>query len=167
MMKQTMHTRGFTLVETLVAISVLLLALAGPLSIAADALSGAYYARDQITAFYLAQEGVEYVRAVRDENYLAGRAWLTGLDTCVSGTCVVDFPNFTHASCTGSCPPILINSSGLFNQANGTPSLYTRGVSLQPVDADDHEMRIVVTVSWRSGVINRSFEIREYIFDWL
>lgn len=62
--------KGFTLIETLVAISILLLSIIGPMEIAARGLFSAYYARDEITAYYLAQEGVEYVRNLRDTKYL-------------------------------------------------------------------------------------------------
>jgi len=44
--------KGFTLVETLVAITVLMLSIAAPLTIAATALFSAYYARDEITASF-------------------------------------------------------------------------------------------------------------------
>lgn len=64
--KHIQQKTGFTLIETLVAISILLIALTGPLTIAAKGLNTAYYARDQITAFYLAQEGIEYLRNIRD-----------------------------------------------------------------------------------------------------
>lgn len=79
----TLPARGFTLIETLVAISILVLALTGPLTIISQALRSAYYSRDQIVAFYLAQEAVEYIRNVRDENSLKTGAlvdsWLNGI----------------------------------------------------------------------------------------
>ena len=62
---------GFTLIETLVAIAVLTLAVAGPLFTAERTIVAAQTAADQLTASYLAQEGVEYVRAMRDSAYLA------------------------------------------------------------------------------------------------
>src|SRR3989344_1482076 len=61
---------GFTLIETLVAISLLSVAIVAPMTLASQSLSGAYYARDEITAFNLAQEGLEAVRAMRDGQIL-------------------------------------------------------------------------------------------------
>ncbi|MEI6042004.1 MAG: hypothetical protein WCQ00_00330 [bacterium] len=57
---------GLTMVETLVAISILTIAVIGPLGIIAQALHSSYYTRDQMTAYYLAQEAIEYVRNLRD-----------------------------------------------------------------------------------------------------
>ena len=70
---RTVHprTRGFTLVETLAAITLIMIAIVPPMGLTVQSLSVAYYARDQITASNLAQEGIEAVRAVRDGNILA------------------------------------------------------------------------------------------------
>jgi prepilin-type N-terminal cleavage/methylation domain-containing protein len=111
--------RGFTLVETLMAVLLLSLAIAGPLTIASKSLQATLIAKDQDTAFYLAQDGIEYIWWVRDTNRLQGNAdWLAGLDgtadsvissvdgqngDCVSsgGTqfCTVD----TYANAIASC----------------------------------------------------------------
>ena len=57
---------GFTLIETLVAISILLIAVVGPLTISASSLQSSLNVRNQITASYLAEEAIEYIRNIRD-----------------------------------------------------------------------------------------------------
>ena len=47
-------TKGFTLVETLVAISVLSLSIAGAFTAVQGGIQSSTVAKDQITAFYLA-----------------------------------------------------------------------------------------------------------------
>lgn len=163
--------RAFTLIETLVATSVLLISLAGPLSIAAQALQSAYYARDQITAFYLAQEAVEYVRAVRDQNYLAEPAlpWLTGLEACIDDECAVDFQNFSNQTCSNSACPFLLlgQTNGLFNLSSGNPTIYRRTLTINTVAGSPDEVTVRVMVEWQSSRRDRSFEIAEQLFDWL
>lgn len=86
---------GFTIIETLVAVAVLMLAITGPLTMAERSLSAAQIARKEVTAFYLAQEAIEYVRNIKDTNAISRKggtsAWLAGLEACqkVSG-CGID-----------------------------------------------------------------------------
>jgi type II secretory pathway pseudopilin PulG len=68
--KSKIGEAGFTIVETLVAISILTIALTGPLAIVAQSLRASFYSRDQVTAYYLAQEAIEYIRNTRDNNSL-------------------------------------------------------------------------------------------------
>ncbi len=78
---------GFTLIETLVAVLVLAMAIAGPLTIASKGLNSALIAKDQTTAYNLGQDAIEYVRFVRDSNRLAGNTdWLAGLDGAATNT---------------------------------------------------------------------------------
>lgn len=104
----TKTSRGFTLVEALVAIAIISLSVAGPLVTANRAIIAAQNARQQLTASYLAQEGIEYVRAMRDNEYLiyfrlgganiSSLAWnefISGsspasITQCRSATCLFD-----------------------------------------------------------------------------
>ena len=73
-------TKGFSLIETLIAITILAVALVGPFIAVRTALQASYVARDQLVASMLAQEAMEYIRTVRDNNFHAGRDWLHGFD---------------------------------------------------------------------------------------
>jgi prepilin-type N-terminal cleavage/methylation domain-containing protein len=117
-----MNQRAFTLVETLVAIAIIMLALAAPFHTAEEALNASYISRDELIGNSLAQEGVEYVRSIRDNNYLYNQAfpstpvtWLAGLDgtasaassgtftaNCIANSCVVDPIHSTVNACSGS-----------------------------------------------------------------
>lgn len=85
-----MHKNAFTLVETLVAISIITVAIVGPLLTASRTLVAAYTARDQLTASYLASEAAEYVRYMRDSNYLADYKTNSG-DSHLSADAFCDF----------------------------------------------------------------------------
>lgn len=62
------HTeQGFSLVETLVAITILLLVIIGPLTISSSSVRGTAFASEQVVAFFLAQEGAELAQKGRDE----------------------------------------------------------------------------------------------------
>lgn len=58
---------GFSLVETLVAITILLIVIVGPMTIVSSAARSTSFASEQVTAFFLAQEGAELVEKVRND----------------------------------------------------------------------------------------------------
>lgn len=64
--KKTLN-KGFTLIETFVAITVLLISAIGPLSLLSKSISDGKFAQNQIIASYLAQEGLELVYGLREE----------------------------------------------------------------------------------------------------
>ena len=71
-------------IETLVAITILSAAVAGPMALSIKNIGAASVSKDQLVAFYLGQEAIEYVRNVRDTNILAENSdWLSGLTNCL------------------------------------------------------------------------------------
>lgn len=167
---------GFTLVETLVAIAVLMITIVGPLYSVNRALQNSYVARDQLIASALGQEGAEYIRGVRDGNYLYNIAnpstpvnWLNGLANCRTGNiCTVDpTGNTPIAICpSGVCTPLNMSSAGLYTQASGYPATrFTRSVQIADVSAT--EITITVTVAWMTGRVPYSVVIVEHLTNWL
>lgn len=173
--KAIVRVRGFTLIETLVAVLLLSTAIAGPLTIASKGLSAALIARDQMIAFYLAQDAVEYVRYVRDSNKLDSDPWLTGLSACTGANgCTIDPTSGTVAACSGTCSLINKYDDGAghvyfsYTLGSVTPQQFRRTVALAaPSTGETTEEVLTVSVSWRaqSGV-TRTISVRENILDW-
>jgi prepilin-type N-terminal cleavage/methylation domain-containing protein len=64
------HQKAFSLVEVLVAITILLLVITGPMTMITRSNNGTAFATEQIAAFFLAQEGLELVQMQRDKYLL-------------------------------------------------------------------------------------------------
>ncbi len=167
---------GFTIIESLVAISVIVAAIIGTTSAVQSGISSYIFSKDQITAFYLAQEGFEQIRNMRDENRLKNFGWLTGIaanssDPCYFGSACVVSPVETTipsrcAGGIGSCPKLRQNSSTKFfgYDPAWTETIFRREVQLTSVNAD--EISITVTVNWSKGLINRQFKAKENLLNW-
>jgi|SRR3989344_4144715 len=61
-------SEGFTLLETIVALAVILAAAVGPVSLITSGIADFAPSKNKLTANNLAQEGIELVRAVRENN---------------------------------------------------------------------------------------------------
>ncbi len=161
-------SKGFTLIETLVAISILLLSISAPLTIASKGLASSYYAREQITAFYLAQDAVEYIRNTRDNNFLSGANWLNGFPDTNGALFTVDTTNGTMALCpSGGCVALGYNSSTGFykyNDPNAKVSVFTRSISIKTINTN--EALVSVKISWTAGKLSRTFSVKENILNW-
>lgn len=164
--------KGFTLVETLVAIAILLVAVVGPISLIGDAVHNIYYVKDEMIAINLAQEAIEAVRQVRDSNQIAGVAWLTGLavdDYSVDvGKLITGAPVLT--ACPGACTPQPVffdTSTGLYRQGIGdvaTP--FSREVEISDDIASPYQRKVTAVVNWNTGGQTGTIRVSESIFNW-
>lgn len=169
---------GFTLIETLVAISLLTISVVAPIALTVQSLRAAYYSRDQITAFYLAQEAIEAVRAIRDGQVLQIAQSPNGSSINLFGAIPLDQDftidarktNPTQAinACSGACP-VLQTDGTLYGYESGwSNTTFTRTVRAHFVGTSQDELRITVTVSWRTNSYDaRTFSISEDMYRWV
>ena len=170
---------GFTLVETLVAISILSLSIAATFTAVQNSLQNSNIAKDETVAFYLTQEGMEFIKNIRDENALhsisgAGTNWLASLssvptDPCFFGkTCVIDSALKAVSSCSGgfgTCPVLNKDSSTLLfgYTSSWTPTNFKREIQFQQVATD--EVSVIISISWLNRGVPKSFQITETLFN--
>lgn len=177
---------GFTLVETMVAVALLAMTIVLPYFAIQRSLVATYAARDDMVAASLAQEAVEYVRGIRDTNYLYNlaypttpRSWIYGLDDSTGSTnclgadkkCTIDPTKSTAQvlQCSGTCAQLYLTSAGRYVQAPGvgtiaTKTKFTRYIRLETINS--HEVKVTATVTWDAHG-QRSIIITDILNDWL
>tara|TARA_B100002051_G_scaffold276779_1_gene327885 strand:+ start:2743 stop:3342 length:600 start_codon:yes stop_codon:yes gene_type:complete len=170
---------GFSLVETLVAITILLVVIVGPMTISTSTARSTSFASEKVTAFFLAQEGAELVQKVRDDLIL--EAFNTGsapqgnweifsgvipgspVSTCYNADgCGIHLNtdadasiNVVSCASAANCRLYLDDSSTrarfTHSSLGGNEStLYTRAITLTRSGSND-QVQVVSTVTWRSG----------------
>ena len=160
------------MVEALVAIAVLLMAIIGPLTIASDSLRTASSTRDEVTAYYLADEGMETIRNDRDTNTLSALNWLgdlshpsTYIGQCVGVSCTVDAPQNTINVCSGTCPALKYDSvNGWYTYQSGSASIFTRTINITSLST--HEIEVAITITWAEHNVPYTYSVRDNFLDW-
>lgn len=187
-----MSMRGFTLIETMVAIAILTIAVAGPLYVADRVEVAAETSRDQLIANYLAQEGIEYVRAMRDHEFISAyradpttanaagwSGFVSGSDagsitSCSATTCTLDptrsmgtGSGFALAPCSGaSCTPLYL-SNGVYTEQSPPAAVltpFTRTIQVVTISASD--VRVVSTVSWSFHSSPYMVSVTDHLTPW-
>ena len=178
---QSEAMRGFTLIETLVAITLITVAIVAPMALTVQSISVAYYARDQIIASNLAQEGIEVVRAVRDANILqSAHGTATPLFSNipigdgttnpfeVDGT-KINVSDMIISSCGACTDPLEISGGEYAYTGIATP--FTRTMHTKKLWSDSggnaQEIQVTSKVSWQTASYQtESVTLVEDLYNW-
>lgn len=180
---------GFSLVETLVAVSLLLIIIVGPMTISAKSAKSSTFATEQIQAFFLAQEGLELAQKARDDlslKYFAGTEltpWTKFTDIngvykfCFNGTgCglqwgLVDGELAVPINCNVSATAckLYLGSSGrswFTHSGASSDDKFTRKIYFSTNNAT-REVSVRSVVTWRTGsiVADQKVELDTYLFN--
>lgn len=156
--------KGVTLLETLVAIFVLVTGIVGAFSLIISVMSFTSYNSNKLIASYLAQEGVELVRNIRDTNWQEGWNYYDGLSDHTDAT--IDYnDNYLDATRSGE---LYIGNDGFYDHDNptgGDLTIFTREISTNNPISDGF-LKIIVNVSWEEKGKPYYVEVIEYLYNW-
>ena len=184
--RRSLPQAGFTIIETLMAVLVLSIAMAGSLALAAKGLGLIQVARQEVSAVYLAQDAMEYIKGVRDTNCLVGNSLLTNCTTTTwlgaarslgtrcgdSAGCQIDTLTGDVSVCPAAgCAALNYDATGAFYTYSGVssvPTAFVRSVYIQtPVGGNADEASTTVLVQWSGqGGVTRSVRIHDDLYNW-
>lgn len=151
---------GFTLIETMVAIGIIVIGLVSALTLITNSLFYVSNISDRLIAANLTAEGLEVVRNIRDNNWLANLSWNNGMP---NGDYQISYNSIALSPYSGNS--ILLDSAtGLYNYNSGASTLYARKISITNISS--YEMRVISTVTWQRRGITYNSSAEGHLFDW-
>lgn len=174
MKKDKSHILGFTLVETLVAIAILTLSITATFTAVQNGLATSSFAKDQVIAFYLIQDAMEFIRNTRDKtalNNLTLQAnggipldWIGSFIPCMDGNhCIIDSAR-EQITQNNTNPFIKMDNNGLFQYTSGTDTRFKRDFFMEVVNSN--EVIVTVSVGFASaGVFSKNITVKQIFFN--
>lgn len=184
--KKTRKNKGFTIIETLIAVLIMTISITSLMTVVTSSLFAAKYTRDKVTATYLLQETVDYIRNDRDTSVFLQRetttddAWNSFKQKYANCTefstysCYIDVVSSAGIKTLSSCNlnntdcNLYYNkdATGAFYNYNndGEKSNYKRRIVVKTPNPD--EMDVEVIVSWMNGGLPKSMSLKTSLLNW-
>lgn len=165
---------AFTLVEALVAISILVVGILSAFILVTKVLYNTAVIQDRLTASFLAQEGIELVRQIRDTNLLRalnGESvnWKDGL---ADGRYIIESKAGGEGPVTlvpiseEKGPNLLYNNDlKTYNYSIGEPTTFNREIKITSIN--DDEIRVECIMNWQTKKIDFNLTAEDHLFNWL
>lgn len=160
-----MNNKGFTLIEVLLSVFIITVAVLGLYNGINYSYNSIEKAKEKFIAAYLAEEGIELAKNVRDSNFVKNNDdWLDGLRECVFiYGCRMDYDDvdLIANSSTQEKTPLLIDDDGFYNYSTGTQTIFSRKIVMTTTD-DPDKIKISVTVYYD----DQDFLLEQYLYNW-
>jgi len=153
---------GFTIIELMATVFILLIGITGTMILISQIFLGTRVASSKLMAVYLAQEGVEIVRNIRDANWIERVSWDDGLG---EGEFEADYDDFSLSPWQDEGRYLNIDS-GIYNYDSGSQSRFKRRITLEKNVEGNNEIQISSEVIWREGEKDFEVIVSERLYDW-
>lgn len=162
---------GFTIIELIIAIAVLSFGILGTYEAFYAIFSRNQNVSIRFSAVYLAQEGMEIIRNLRDKNFITGADWSAGLLDCETG-CQADYKTGTAAqSAANQIQPysdsnfLKISGDGFYGYDIGSDSIFKRKITINKISGTEI-LKVSSRVMWDYRGEQFNFTVDGYIYNW-
>ena len=153
---------GFTLIEVISAIFVFTLGILAIMVLIDQSIAFSDQVKSKLIASYLAQEGIEIVRNIRDSNWIKkAPSWDSGLSV---GDYEADYQSLAVSNYTGSY--LNIDSNGFYSYSVDTSTKFKRKITISDKTSNPPRMRIASQVNWEIRGKYYYIEAVEYLYNW-
>lgn len=174
--------RGFTILELIVAIFIIITGIVAAASLITYSISAVIIGKSQIIATSLAQEGLEVIRNIRDNNWhciadpecnLIGgdeypTHWKDELGVCAPPTgCQVEYSDLKNdlIAYTGNSLKLSTeNGYGYYQYTIGDSTRFYRKITI--TDISDEEIKVVSEVTYTERTKSYSVAAEDRLYDW-
>lgn len=156
--------------EIIIAIGVIITALVASVNLISYSISSTRLSRSRITAQGLAQEGLEIVRNIRDNNWLSYKRKVSNWrDELLMGDRRVEYdksqllPYNTDTLMRDSNGFYFYQDQGVRTGSVTTP--FQRRINIEYID--DNQIKITSEITWQEYGRNNSLKVETRLYNWL
>ena len=154
---------GFTIIELIFTIFILIIGVFAIYGVYSKIVSDTNLSVSKLTAAYLAQEGIEIVRNIRDTNWVNGQSWNTGLSPGGLEEWEADYS--TILSPYNSPGRFLrIAPGGFYNYDTGVTTKFRREIIVD--NSDPSFLEVHSEVDWNEKGKDYNISIQENLYPW-
>ena len=167
-MKLTKNKKGFSFLEVMITVAVLSIGILAMLALIASSIGSSTNSRNSIIASELAQEGIELVRNIRDNNFISNPS-----DPFINLDCNCDWKiSYDTALSSGGPYQLNYDSGGFYSHSSGTATKFYRKVG---IILGANASRIILSTAWWNGdpnaptpcnIANKCVYIIDTLADW-
>lgn len=156
-----MKQKGYLLIESVVAITLLIVGFLGMLALLSNSIALNRVVNDQFIGNYLTMEGVEIIKNFIDGNIIQGKPWNKNINN----------GDFEVSYISSQLEPyqkrrlLFDSTNNKYNYQTGAQTAFTRVISIKFINADEVKVNSIVKWSGRGG---GKFEINleDHFFNW-
>lgn len=155
---------GFSVLEVMIAVAIITMGMIGVLSLVLQNIQVQYVNKNNLIASQLAQEGLELVRNIRDENWLDGNAYYLGI--IEDGTYTIDYTFATNDLIDlidDSGAKLNIDATGFYTHNAGDATPFYRLVTVS--DNIDY-LEVECKVRWYERNRVHDYIATTLLYDW-
>jgi len=163
---------GFTLIEMMIAVFVMVVGIVGAMSLIQRVIFSSSISSSRLIAAYLAQEGAEIVRNVRDTNWLEARSslnsWDEGLTGCSGAGFVADYNGPNQIDPAFPCYSgqyLNIDASGFYSYSSGVQTKFQRKILIAQGSNSDIR-NVLIEINWTDRGVSYSLSVQENLYNW-
>lgn len=157
--------KSFTLIEALIALFVLTTGVIGVFALIQRTVAFSSISNSQLVATYLAQEGIEIIRNIRDTNYLEGQTWDADISDWSSYQ--LDYQSSTFPD--GACGDYLKHEGNFYVCSSDVNAKFQRKITVEKLDLNgdaETDMRVSVLVIWPERGRIHQVTAETELYDW-
>lgn len=156
--------KGFTLLEVLVAMFIVVFGLVAVISLVSFITGSLRSTQSNIEAVNLAQEGIEITRNIRDTNWKNNQDFKTGLGEGDWRVHYLSEPLLSYQDAA-----LKRDSSGFYNYDSGTNTAFKRKINISyDTDSDNGAsyIRVKSILTWQIKNKNYNITLEDRLYDW-
>jgi len=164
MSKSKYQNQGFTLMEVIVAVGIIITALVTVVGVISFSISSIRLNKSKTIAFGLAQEGLEIVRNIRDNNWLDNKRtianWREGLG---AGDARAQYD--LGALMSFASVPLRLNEQGFYQYNSGSNTIFYRKINIEYLS--DNQIKVTARIDWNESGRNHNLIVDTLLYNYL